>query len=59
MYEKNDDTKGAALVLRLELETGERLTGTIGIDGSDERLPFHGWIDFMAAISALRSSGGR
>lgn len=59
MDETDDDTTGAALVLRLELEAGEPLTGTIGINGSDERLPFHGWIDFMAAISALRSSGGR
>lgn len=59
MDENVADTKCAMVVLRLELETGEPLTGTIGVDGSEERTRFHGWIDFMAAIAALRAPGDR
>jgi hypothetical protein len=42
------------LVLELILGDGEPLSGTVGPPGRAP-LAFHGWIDLMSAIHALRS----
>jgi hypothetical protein len=39
--------------LRLKLEPGEPLAGTIAIDGQSEKR-FCGWIELMAAVNAAR-----
>jgi hypothetical protein len=45
-----------ALVVEIELAPGEELRGSIGRRGEPMVLRFHGWIDFMAAVSTLRRS---
>jgi hypothetical protein len=44
------------VVLRLELEPGEPLTGSIAVDGQPEKR-FCGWIELMAAVNAARAAG--
>jgi hypothetical protein len=39
--------------LRLELEPGEPLTGSIAVDGQPEKR-FCGWIELMAAVNDVR-----
>jgi hypothetical protein len=41
------------LVLELIVAGTEPLAGTVGPAGGGLRVPFHGWIDLMAAISSL------
>jgi hypothetical protein len=41
------------VVLRVELEPGEPLTGSIAIAGQSEKR-FCGWIELMAAVNAAR-----
>jgi hypothetical protein len=41
------------VVVRLELEPGEPLTGSIAVDGQPVKR-FCGWIELMAAINAAR-----
>jgi hypothetical protein len=43
------------LVLRLRLEPGGSVKGSVGPEPGGEEVPFHGWIDFMAAIDRLRA----
>ncbi len=45
------------IVLRLELEPGEPLTGSIAIDGEPEKR-FCGWIELMATVNAARRAVG-
>jgi hypothetical protein len=49
------DQPGLAHPLALELiiAATEPLTGTVGPAGGGFPVPFHGWIDLMAAISSL------
>jgi hypothetical protein len=42
--------------LRLELEPGEPLTGSIAVDGQPAKR-FCGWIELMAAVNAARAAG--
>ena len=41
------------VVLQLELEPGEPLTGLIAVDGQSGKR-FCGWIELMAAVNAAR-----
>jgi hypothetical protein len=41
------------VVLRLELEPGEPLTGSIAVDGQPEKR-FCGWIELMASVNNAR-----
>lgn len=43
----------AGVVLRLELEPGEPLTGSIAVAGQPGA-PFCGWIELMAAVNLAR-----
>jgi hypothetical protein len=43
------------LILRLRLEPGEAVKGSVGPEPGGEAVEFHGWIDFMAAIDHLRA----
>jgi hypothetical protein len=45
-----------AVVLRLELDAGEPLTGSVALDGQPGSR-FCGWIELMAAIGTARASG--
>lgn len=42
------------VVLWLRVTRGEPLTGSIGEQAQTASFSFHGWIDFMGAINALR-----
>jgi hypothetical protein len=44
------------LVLELVIAGTEPLTGTVGLADTGAPVPFHGWIDLMAAISSLGAS---
>jgi hypothetical protein len=44
------------LVLELCLADGDSVSGTVGVAGGPPAVPFHGWIDLMSAINALRAS---
>jgi hypothetical protein len=44
------------IVLQLELTPGRELRGSIGRGDDATSVPFHGWIDFMAALSLLRDA---
>lgn len=41
------------VVLRLQLEPGDPLTGSVAVDGQPDKR-FCGWIELMAAVNALR-----
>jgi hypothetical protein len=43
------------LVLELSLADGDPISGTVGVIGGPPAMPFHGWIDLMSAINALRA----
>lgn len=43
------------LILRLRLEPGDAVKGSLARDGDGDVVGFHGWIDFMAAIDRLRA----
>ena len=47
-----------AVVLRLQLEPGEPLTGSVALDGQPGSR-FCGWIELMAAVNALRRAAER
>jgi hypothetical protein len=42
------------LVLELIILPGEPVRGSVGKSGQSTPRPFHGWIDFMAALNSLR-----
>jgi len=44
------------IVLRVELAPGRELRGSIRRHDDTSSMPFHGWIDFMAALSLLRDA---
>ncbi|MHB8287731.1 MAG: hypothetical protein ACYDEY_00540 [Acidimicrobiales bacterium] len=46
------------LVLQVEIDSGEKLAGCVGISGSSTMLAFEGWIAFMAAMDRLRREAG-
>jgi hypothetical protein len=46
------------IVLQLELAPGRELRGSISRRDDTPAVRFHGWIDFMAALSLLRDTGG-
>ena len=45
-----------AIVLEVRLLPGERFAGWIGPAGSPVRRDFSGWLDFMVAVTSLRTS---
>ncbi len=47
-----------SLVLRVELDPGEKLCGSMGLLGATTSLAFEGWIAFMTAIDHLRRDAG-
>ena len=49
-----DDASDNELVLWVRLTREDPLTGSIGDQVQSASLTFHGWIDFMSAINALR-----
>jgi hypothetical protein len=52
----DDDDKPVPVLLQLELAPGRELRGSICRHGDASSVPFHGWIDFMAAVSLLRDA---
>lgn len=48
-----------ALSLRLTLDAGERISGTVGVLGAGDGQAFHGWVDLISTIEALRASAAR
>jgi hypothetical protein len=50
--------RACELTLRLRLEPGEAVKGSVAPVGGSELVEFHGWIDFMAAIDSLRGQAG-
>jgi hypothetical protein len=44
------------VVLRLELDPGDPLMGSIAVDGRPEKR-FRGWIELMAAVNTERAAG--
>jgi hypothetical protein len=50
------DGPAEGLVLEVELVPGRDLRGSIRRLGERRSVPFHGWIDFMAAVSVLRDA---
>jgi hypothetical protein len=55
---RSRDERPAGLVLEVELVPGRDLRGSIRRLGERRSVPFHGWIDFMAAVSVLREGDG-
>lgn len=47
------------LRLLLTLDAGERISGTIGVPGTTTSRTFHGWVDLIGAVEALRASADR
>jgi hypothetical protein len=47
------------LVLELCLADGDPASGTVSVLDGRPAMPFHGWIDLMSAINALRADAGR
>lgn len=45
-----------ALSLLLTLDAGERVSGTIGMPGTGTSRTFHGWVDLISTIEALRAT---
>ncbi|MFI5915062.1 hypothetical protein [Dactylosporangium sp. NPDC051541] len=48
-----------ALRLLLTLDAGERFSGTVGVLGTATGRTFHGWVDLIGAVEALRASTDR
>jgi hypothetical protein len=48
------------LRLILDLTAGDSgtVSGTVGLADGSFRRPFHGWIDLMSAVNALRAAAG-
>jgi hypothetical protein len=46
------------LTLELVISETDPLSGTVGPFGKAPGIEFHGWIDFMSAVSALASGPG-
>ncbi len=45
------------LVMRLVLDSGEPLTGTVALEGDQAgETPFCGWIELMSAIATARTA---
>jgi hypothetical protein len=44
-----------AVVLRLVIAAGDGVAGTIAVEGDDTAVPFDGWVELMATISAART----
>lgn len=44
----------AGAALRLTVEAGEPVSGTVLVDGHSEPLAFCGWIELMAVINDVR-----
>lgn len=45
------------LVLRLSLDAGEPVSGTLGIEGRPGITRFTGWVELMAAVTDARDRG--
>ena len=48
----------ANIVLQVELDDGDLLSGSVGFANGNTFLAFEGWIGFMAAIDRLRKEPG-
>jgi hypothetical protein len=46
-----------AFVIEVVIEPGEPLSGTLRVDGQQSETRFSGWVELMACISAIRTSG--
>jgi hypothetical protein len=49
-----EQSTGDKVVLRVELDSGGRLTGSAGREDDPEVKRFEGWIEFMSAVETLR-----
>lgn len=45
-----------AIAIKVVIEPGEPLSGTLRVDGHQTETRFSGWMELMVAISAIRIS---
>jgi hypothetical protein len=50
-----DDADGNAVEAHLQLRSGDVISGTVG-NGLGDPKPFHGWLELMDELDAIRSS---